>query len=77
MNLTSDDLDLYNKGECQDFCPHSEIQLRKRERLVHFFEQSGVFVKEFKRSCPGQKVVISELRTEKTLIKCVQYLLNE
>jgi hypothetical protein len=69
--------DEYYKGECQQFCPATEVQMRKKERLVHFYERDGIFLKEFKRSCPGQKILRSELRTEETLQKCVQYLLSE
>jgi NAD-dependent DNA ligase len=69
--------DNYYKGECQQFCPAVEVQMRMKERLVHFYERNGMMVTEFKRSCPGQKILRAELRTEETLQKCVQYLLSE
>lgn len=67
----------YIIGTCEMMCPRSEIELRKRNKLVHFFEQK-VFVKEFSRSAADKRSSIpSSLRTFSALQKTLDYLFNK
>lgn len=68
----------YIVGTCDSMCPPSEIELRKRNKLVHFYEQQNVFVKEFSRSSADKKLAKScDLRTFGALQKTLDYLFNK
>ncbi|XP_052861463.1 SAC3 domain-containing protein 1 [Anopheles cruzii] len=81
-------MDQFTKGICSDMCPRAEIDLRIRERMVHFFEtdpdagRPGVpdryrMVKEFTRSAAGvRQPKPSDIRTPRTLLETVHYLLT-
>ena len=66
----------YNIGTCEMMCPPSEVELRKKNKLVHFFERK-VFVKEFTRSSAGSNQSPSSLRTFSALQKTLDYLFNK
>uniref|UniRef100_A0A182FG21 SAC3/GANP/THP3 conserved domain-containing protein n=2 Tax=Anopheles albimanus TaxID=7167 RepID=A0A182FG21_ANOAL len=81
-------MEQFTKGTCEEMCPKSEIDLRIRERMVHFFEMDpdagrpGVpdryrMVTEFTRSAAGMRQPKpSEIRTPKALRSTVHYLLT-
>ncbi|XP_058125248.1 germinal-center associated nuclear protein isoform X2 [Anopheles coustani] len=72
------------RGTCEDMCPKSEIDLRIRERLVHFFETEapGIpdrhrMVKEFSRSAADRRQPKPwEIRTPRALMESLHYLLT-
>lgn len=67
----------YVIGTCENMCPQSEIELRKKNRLVHFFEKK-IFVKEYSRSSADKRTSISsELRTFSALQQTLDYLFNK
>jgi hypothetical protein len=67
----------YIVGTCEQMCPESEITLRKKNRLVHFYE-SNVFVKEFSRSAADKRAQSpKDLRTFSALQKTLDYLFNK
>jgi SAC3 domain-containing protein 1 len=68
----------YIIGTCEAMCPATEIELRTRNRLVHFYERDKVFVKEFSRSSADKKLAKpSELRTFGALRQTLDYLFNK
>nr|XP_040221066.2 SAC3 domain-containing protein 1 [Anopheles coluzzii] len=76
------------RGTCDEMCPKAEIDLRIRERMVHFFETdpdagaAGVpdrsrMVKEFTRSAADRRQPKPwEIRTPRMLLGTVHYLLT-
>lgn len=63
-------------GKCELMCPPEEVELRKRNKLVHFFEHK-VFVKEFSRSAADKRMSSPKsLRTFGALQKTLDYLFN-
>uniref|UniRef100_A0A182RAZ0 SAC3/GANP/THP3 conserved domain-containing protein n=1 Tax=Anopheles funestus TaxID=62324 RepID=A0A182RAZ0_ANOFN len=74
------------RGTCEEMCPKAEIDLRIREKLVHFFEtdteRTGVpdrhrMVKEFSRSAADRRQPKPwEIRTPSMLLETVHYLLT-
>ncbi|XP_075164724.1 germinal-center associated nuclear protein isoform X2 [Haematobia irritans] len=72
------------KGVCEDMCPDKESKLI-REKLLHYFELKdgqkhvpGILVKCFSRSAADKKIDRPEdLRSERCLQRCVEYLLKE
>lgn len=71
-------MDSYIVGTCFRMCPLAEERKRTREKLVHFYEKGGIFVKEFTRSAAGTSIQSpSDLRTEEALLETVKYLLTE
>ncbi|XP_053688480.1 SAC3 domain-containing protein 1 [Sabethes cyaneus] len=75
-------------GKCESMCPKSEIELRTREKLLHFYElrSSGArqpsepsrVVKEFSRSAAGVKrPKETDIRSVQALKRTVKYLLTE
>lgn len=69
--------DDYVVGTCEEMCPPSEIALRKKNNLVHFYEQKYL-VKEFSRSAADKrKATPNELRTFSALQKTLDYLFNK
>lgn len=68
--------DSYIVGTCEAMCPASEITLRKKNNLIHYFERSA-FVKEFSRSAADKRGARpSDLRTFSALRKTLDYLFN-
>ncbi|XP_063930621.1 SAC3 domain-containing protein 1 [Zophobas morio] len=76
------------EGKCMGMCPHEEIKMRERERLLHVLEMvPGTektrhpkasrphMVKSFSRSAAGKQIQIEALRPPPTLLKTVRYLL--
>jgi hypothetical protein len=57
-------------------CPVKEVNLRKDNNLIHFFEKNGkCFVKEFSRSAADkQKESPDNLRTFQALKQTLEYL---
>lgn len=69
--------DDYVVGSCEDMCPASEIALRTKNNLVHFYERKFL-VKEFSRSAADKrKAVSSDLRTFNALQNTLEYLFNK
>uniref|UniRef100_A0A182WJ25 SAC3/GANP/THP3 conserved domain-containing protein n=1 Tax=Anopheles minimus TaxID=112268 RepID=A0A182WJ25_9DIPT len=74
------------RGTCDEMCPKAEIDLRIREKIVHFFEtdtrRPGVpdrdrMVKEFSRSAADRRQPKPcEIRTPAMLLETVHYLLT-
>lgn len=68
-------------GVCTGMCPQNEIDLRIREKLVHYFEKTEnipdrkKFTTNFTRSAAG--TTYSDLRTPQSLDNCVKYLLTK
>ncbi|XP_062540651.1 SAC3 domain-containing protein 1 [Armigeres subalbatus] len=75
------------RGSCETMCPQAEIDLRTREKILHFYElkpgsrtepDKRLVVKEFARSAAGVKHPKHwELRTVNALKRTVKYLLTE
>lgn len=64
-------------GTCEAMCPPQEIAMRRKNRLVHYFEQRTL-VKEFSRSAADKKEAkSSELRTFGALNTTLDYLFNK
>lgn len=63
-------------GTCETLCPPSEIDLRQKNKLVHFFESKyNVYVKEFSRSAADKNFTKPEsLRTFDAMIKTLDFL---
>uniref|UniRef100_A0A1Q3EXJ8 Putative nuclear protein export factor n=1 Tax=Culex tarsalis TaxID=7177 RepID=A0A1Q3EXJ8_CULTA len=84
-------METFISGTCEAMCPKPEIELRIREKLVHFYELKPTasrrsrsepdperMVKEFARSAAGmQQPRHWELRTVRTLKRTVHFLLTE
>uniref|UniRef100_A0A1I8PIQ9 SAC3/GANP/THP3 conserved domain-containing protein n=1 Tax=Stomoxys calcitrans TaxID=35570 RepID=A0A1I8PIQ9_STOCA len=78
-------MSIFVKGVCENFCPEKESKLRIKEKLLHFFELKdgqkhipGTLVKCFSRSAADKKASRAEdLRTERCLQKCTEYLLKD
>ncbi|CRL06418.1 CLUMA_CG019518, isoform A [Clunio marinus] len=71
--MTSDN---YIVGTCETMCPVSEVNLRKKNNLVHYFERIE-FVKEFSRSAADKRQSkASDLRTFGALKKTLEYLFS-
>ncbi|XP_058830888.1 germinal-center associated nuclear protein [Topomyia yanbarensis] len=80
-------METFLRGSCDAMCPKSEIDLRTKEKLLHFYElrpdsktEPDPFrmVKEFSRSAAGVKQPKHwEIRTAKALKKTVTYLLTK
>ncbi|XP_065089186.1 SAC3 domain-containing protein 1 [Ochlerotatus camptorhynchus] len=80
-------MESFIRGSCETMCPKSEIEMRTRERMLHFYELKPgsrtepierLVVKEFARSAAGVKRPKHwEIRTVKALIRTVEYLLTE
>lgn len=69
--------DSYIVGTCAKMCPDSEIELRKTNRLVHFYE-SKVMVKEFSRSAADKRRPDPrDIRTFKALNETLEHLFNK
>lgn len=80
-------MDKYVKGTCTAMCPESEIELRSRERLLHYFEidwskrrgplpDRTRIVKAFARSAAGSKAQQpADLRTPDALMASLKFLL--
>uniref|UniRef100_A0A182PH88 SAC3/GANP/THP3 conserved domain-containing protein n=1 Tax=Anopheles epiroticus TaxID=199890 RepID=A0A182PH88_9DIPT len=76
------------RGTCENMCPKAEIDMRIREKMVHFFETdpytgvAGVpdhsrMVKEFTRSAADRRQPKPcEIRTPRMLLETVHYLLT-
>ncbi|XP_052898250.1 germinal-center associated nuclear protein isoform X1 [Anopheles moucheti] len=74
------------RGTCEEMCPKAEIDLRIREKIVHFFEtdiaRPGVpdrerMVKEFSRSAADRRQPKPwEIRTPSMLLETVHYLVT-
>lgn len=63
-------------GTCETMCSLAEVENRKRNRLVHFFEPA--FVAEFSRSAADkQQSNPSKLRTCKAMQETLEYMLNK
>ncbi|XP_050074976.1 germinal-center associated nuclear protein isoform X2 [Anopheles maculipalpis] len=81
-------MNVFIRGTCQEMCTKAEIDLRIREKLVHFFEtdpdagRPGVpdrhrMVKEFSRSAADRRQPKPwEIRTPSMLLETVHYLLT-
>ncbi|KAG5865462.1 hypothetical protein JTB14_008509 [Gonioctena quinquepunctata] len=81
----------YIIGKCMEMCPTEEIEMRERERLLHFFEvvpgteKSSLpkadrtrTVKSFSRSAAGKSMQDpNNLRPSDILLKTVKYLLDD
>ncbi|XP_060589536.1 SAC3 domain-containing protein 1-like [Ruditapes philippinarum] len=76
-------------GTCRSMCPDSEISLRERENLLHYFEVAenhtsrcpranrGKCVKEYRRPTVGkQEVNPGEVRPPEVLVQTVNYLIQ-
>lgn len=65
-------------GTCEQMCPSSEIDLRRKNRLVHYFEDKyKVFIKEFSRSAADKDFSKADnLRTFEALSKTLSFLLT-
>lgn len=64
-------------GTCEAMCPPEEIAMRRKNRLLHYFEQKTL-VKEFSRSAADKKEAkSSELRTFGALQTTINYLINK
>lgn len=64
-------------GTCEAMCPPEETAMRRKNRLVHFFEQRTL-VKEYSRSAADKKESKpSELRTFGALKTTIEYLFNK
>lgn len=63
-------------GTCETLCPSSEIDIRKRNKLVHFYESKyNIFIKEFSRSAADKDFPNPEnLRTFGAMRKTVDFL---
>lgn len=63
-------------GTCETLCPSSEIDLRKRNNLVHPLESKyNVFIKEFSRSAADKNFSKAEnLRTFGAMVKTLNLL---
>ncbi|XP_059614157.1 germinal-center associated nuclear protein [Phlebotomus argentipes] len=78
-------MDFFVEGICEKMCTEKEINLRIREKLVHFFEKNpktgGVdkarMVRAFARSAAGKECTARDLRTVSALKQTVSYLLTE
>uniref|UniRef100_A0A8D8FTS1 SAC3 domain-containing protein 1 n=1 Tax=Culex pipiens TaxID=7175 RepID=A0A8D8FTS1_CULPI len=84
-------MESFIRGSCESMCPKPEIELRTREKLVHFYELKPTasghsrsspdperMVKEFARSAAGMRQPRHwELRTVRTLKRTVRFLLTE
>lgn len=69
--------DSYIVGTCMKMCPPSEVELRKTNRLVHFYE-TKVLVKEFSRSSAAKKRADPcDIRTFEALNETLEYLFNK
>lgn len=73
MDLLSDNCIV---GECEDLCPISEVNLRKRNNLIHYYEKKlNVFVSEFTRSAADKKLSCQEnLRTIEAMERTLDFL---
>ncbi|XP_055376980.1 SAC3 domain-containing protein 1 isoform X2 [Condylostylus longicornis] len=70
------------RGSCREMCPASEVKMRTKEHLLHFFEllDGAPYkpVKCFSRSAAGMKTPKEvDLRTPLALEKTVTYLLTD
>jgi len=76
-------------GKCMSMCPASEVQMRERKGLLHFFEMAEPHlgkgskslkdrvVKEYSRSAAGKELSnLNLLRPPSVLQTTVHYLLN-
>lgn len=63
-------------GTCEKMCPQSEVDFRKRNRLVHFFESKhNTFLKEFSRSAADKAFSKAEnLRTLDAMCKTLHFM---
>lgn len=69
--------DSYIVGTCVKMCPSSEVELRKTNRLVHFYE-SKFLVKEFSRSAADKRRPDPcDIRTFEALKATLEYLFNK
>ena len=69
----------YIIGKCDTMCPQSEVELRKKHKLVHYFEiEQKIMIKEFSRSAADkQKPSPKDIRTEVALHKTLDFLFNK
>ncbi|XP_055626719.1 SAC3 domain-containing protein 1 [Toxorhynchites rutilus septentrionalis] len=80
-------MEIYIRGSCDTMCPKSEVEMRTREKLLHFYERKlgsktepdlARVIKEFARSAAGVRQPKHwEIRTVRTLKRTVQYLLSD
>lgn len=69
--------DNYIVGTCVTMCPIREVELRKTNRLVHFYEKRFL-VKEFSRSAAGiKRPSPCDIRTFEALVETLEYLFNK
>lgn len=67
----------YVVGTCKEMCPASEIALRKKNNMVHYFEKKFL-IKEFSRSAADKKKAVPcDLRTFSALQTTLEYLFNK
>jgi hypothetical protein len=64
------------RGKCEDLCPSNEVNLRKNNNLIHYFEKRyNVFVAEFSRSAADKRMTDSNnLRTFEAMIRTLDFL---
>lgn len=76
MNERSDS---YIIGDCDLMCPLSEAEMRKKNKLVHFYEcEHKVLIKEFSRSAADKRCSEPcDLRTFGALKKTLDFLFNK
>ncbi|XP_055602164.1 SAC3 domain-containing protein 1 [Uranotaenia lowii] len=80
-------MESFIRGSCETMCPKSEIDLRTKEKMLHFYELKpgsrtepdlNRVVKEFARSAAGvRRPKHWEIRTFPALKRSVEYLLTE
>ncbi|KXJ74575.1 hypothetical protein RP20_CCG013375 [Aedes albopictus] len=80
-------MESFIRGSCESMCPKAEIDMRTRERMLHFYELKPgsrtepvqrLVVKEFARSAAGvRRPKHWEVRTVGCLKRTVEYLLTE
>lgn len=66
----------YTKGTCEEMCPVSEINLRMRNKLVHYYEPQKLIAEFQRSSADHRKRLASDLRTFGALHKTLEYLFN-
>ncbi|EAT43228.1 AAEL005326-PA [Aedes aegypti] len=80
-------MESFIRGSCESMCPKAEIEMRTREKMLHFYELKPgsrtepverLVVKEFARSAAGvRRPKHWEIRTVAALKRTVEYLLTE
>lgn len=67
----------YVVGTCESLCSPSEAQLRKKNKMIHFYEQK-ILVASFKRSAADKALANAyDLRTPGALMETLEYLFNK